>query len=1504
LRHSATSPPARSVALVEHLVLTAVALVPQLCARPGSVTADTKTYLYVDPGRYLRQSLSMWDPTVGLGTVTHQQIGYLFPMGPFFWATHEVGVPTWVAQRLWVASLLFAAGTGVWWLLRRCSVQGPGRIVASLAYLASPYPLQYLGHISVILVAFAALPWVVLLVDKAAASPSWRPIAALALAVAAMGSVNATSALYVGVGPVLWLAWGAATRHFGWASAWRVAWRTALLGGLVSLWWVAGLAVEGGYGLDVLRYTETVQAVSTTSLSSEVVRGLGYWYFYGGDNFGPWVSAMPQFTQQLWLLGIGYGVPVLAVAAAVGTRWRHRSVFVVMALLGTVLAVGAHPITGPSPAGRLLRAVLSSGTVGLALRSTDRATPLVVLALAALLGSGVTAWWRRAPVPGLALGALSAGVVVLSNPALWNGTSVPATFVEAPVASYQQHAAAALDRAGGGPVLGVPGQPFASTFAGTTVDPLWPGLLSRPFVTREQQVMGSLATEDLLYGFDDPVQTGTADPAALAPMARLMGAGDLLLQNDLAFTRYGQPDPAVLWSQLADGGPGLGRPRQFGPRRPAQNRSKVVDEQTYTLAPGVPAVPSLAVLPVDGPRPLVRAEGSARPMIVDGDGTGLGDLAGTGLLAGDPTVLYAGTLDTRRAARRASLGAGATLVVTDSNRRRPFRWDNLQNVAGPTLGAGQPQPADPANHPLDIFPGAPSDAQTTTLVTGVASVSASVSANPFQNLPEDRPVEAIDGNPGTAWQVGPFLDPRGQWWQVRLQSPARAGEVTLVQPQTGRHNQWITAVTLRFDGRAPVHARLGEASRRPGGQRIAFPARTFRTLRVTIDDTSVPRARALTGGLSPVGLAEVELAPPVQAEEQVVMPSDLLRTAGASEREDRVAFVMTRQRVAPALSRADPEAALDRRFSLPSSRTFALTGTARIDTGAPDDTVDRLTGRPGADGTGVTASSSGRLQGDVADTASAALDGDPATVWSSPLGPGEQAGQAITVRLPDPITFDHLDLQVVVDGRHSVPDRLSVATEQGDVAVEVPKLPRRDAPGASVPVTVRFPPLTGRVVTVSVLGIRPLRATDSYTGGRDTLPVALAELGIPGARMAKAPAVMPATCRGDLLQIDGTPVWLEVSGTTAAALSGAGSPVALCGPDSGGLALGPGTHHLVATLGGTSGLDLDQLVLDSAPGGGPEAGDRPGALIPAVPAPAAPPPGGPPPAAGSVPTAQVVRRHATSFDVRLSFPSSEATSSGSGMAPVWLVLGESINSGWQASVAGRSLGPPTLVDGFANGWLVPRAALRPGATLHVALRWAPQRAVDVALVISAAAGALCLAIVLWPRRRRAAPSAGHDGPAVIEVAPSGDDNEPALDVAGALAPGTPGRPWGPAVAVAVATAVIGAVTAGPLVGGALGVTVLGVARARRGRAVVGMLAVSAMIGTAVAMVVIEAVGSYPGDGRWASHFEAAALLTWLALVLVAAEGLVRRARRTRRRRGGDDARRRGSRASPPRSPPS
>ena len=99
-------------------MLAVLAYAPLLAVRPGVVTPDTKTYLYLDPLRFLSQVPFMWNPTVALGTVTHEYIGYLLPMGPFFAVFHLLGVPVWVAQRLWLGSILFAAGAGILYLSR------------------------------------------------------------------------------------------------------------------------------------------------------------------------------------------------------------------------------------------------------------------------------------------------------------------------------------------------------------------------------------------------------------------------------------------------------------------------------------------------------------------------------------------------------------------------------------------------------------------------------------------------------------------------------------------------------------------------------------------------------------------------------------------------------------------------------------------------------------------------------------------------------------------------------------------------------------------------------------------------------------------------------------------------------------------------------------------------------------------------------------------------------------------------------------------------------------------------------------------------------------------------------------------------------------------------------------------------------------------------------------------------------------------------------------------
>ena len=187
--------------------LALVAYVPLLLTAPGRVAADTKTYLYLDPARLLSRAWSMWDPNVGLGTVTHQTIGYLWPMGPWFWLFEELGSPDWVAQRLWVGSLLFAAGAGVVWLLRTLGVRHvPAIVAAALLYELSPYVLHYAARISVILLPWAALPWLVALVQRSLRSPrSWRDPAAFALVVATAGGVNATALVLAGIGPLVWV---------------------------------------------------------------------------------------------------------------------------------------------------------------------------------------------------------------------------------------------------------------------------------------------------------------------------------------------------------------------------------------------------------------------------------------------------------------------------------------------------------------------------------------------------------------------------------------------------------------------------------------------------------------------------------------------------------------------------------------------------------------------------------------------------------------------------------------------------------------------------------------------------------------------------------------------------------------------------------------------------------------------------------------------------------------------------------------------------------------------------------------------------------------------------------------------------------------------------------------------------------------------------------------------------------------------------------------------------
>jgi hypothetical protein len=80
--------------------------------------------------------------------------------------------------------------------------------------------------------------------------------------------------------------------------------------------------------------------------------------------------------------------------------------------------------------------------------------------------------------------------------------------------------------------------------------------------------------------------------------------------------------------------------------------------------------------------------------------------------------------------------------------------------------------------------------------------------------------------------------------------------------------------------------------------------------------------------------------------------------------------------------------------------------------------------------------------------------------------------------------------------------------------------------------------------------------------------------------------------------------------------------------------------------------------------------------------------------------------------------------------PSWLVLAESYNRGWRATCDGRSLGSPSVVDGFGNGWRV-----SPGCS-RVSITFAPQKAVNWGYVIGGLACALLLLLMVVRRPRR------------------------------------------------------------------------------------------------------------------------------------------------------------------------
>ena len=75
----------------------------------------------------------------------------------------------------------------------------------------------------------------------------------------------------------------------------------------------------------------------------------------------------------------------------------------------------------------------------------------------------------------------------------------------------------------------------------------------------------------------------------------------------------------------------------------------------------------------------------------------------------------------------------------------------------------------------------------------------------------------------------------------------------------------------------------------------------------------------------------------------------------------------------------------------------------------------------------MTADASDSLPGCLACDAASAADGNPATAWETPFA--TVGGQWVQFESAKPLTVSKMDLQVVADGRHSLPTSIALQVD-------------------------------------------------------------------------------------------------------------------------------------------------------------------------------------------------------------------------------------------------------------------------------------------------------------------------------------------------------------------------------------------------------------------------------------------------------------------------------------------
>ncbi|MEY2568964.1 MAG: arabinofuranan 3-O-arabinosyltransferase [Actinomycetota bacterium] len=1112
------------------VLFAALALLAVLTNHPGSYVADNRFEQFWSPGRRMLREGFLWDGTRDLGRVREE---FWIGSNAMIAMLRGLGASPALAEHLFHAVLLVTGGAGMVEVMRVFRPRvGAEHVLAGLFFMFSPFSASFLLP-SGLYLPYALAPWLLAaFAHGVRRERPWHWAAVFALVIFSAGTIDLPGVGYAAL-PLIPTA--VYLVHVERTTRWRAVMGWTLVAGVLTLA-VSAIAIAKvamGASAFTRRLAETEAPGNSNVASSwaESWRGLGFWLSYIRDQTGVVRPQTAAYFTSAPLVLLTFAPGCAALFALYRTRWRPRLAFAAMALLSIGVMVGSYN-SHATPYGRLLLAAYRDMPWLGGLRASYKAGAGLAMGVAALFAMGATnvpasllrrsrhQWW---PV------AVAIGLISIVSFPFWTGHLYPQRDrMAGPVPDYWKEALSYLDGNNDGTrVLVLPGATRASYRWGFVGDDIFDALLRRPHVVPAGVPLSNPEAANVVASVARRIGTNEFVPATLAPIARRLGIGTIVVRNDLDWERMRLPRPWLLDAVRND--PGLERIASFG--LPGSNVVAANDKSLVAFAET--KLPPVEIYRIrDAVRP-IRAQRAAPPLLVSGDGDAWAQMASRGLLSSAGVVRYTG--DLTGAASATLLRRGSPVTVTDTNRRRLTLLYGGEPNSSQTLAQGED--IDRPTPQLFPRPGSQSVAWFPSATRVYSSSPASL--NGFE--PAFRAANAFDGNRATAWwTAGGTTQAAGAWLRADLRRPSKVShvEVEIAKPIGAERRP--SRVSIRLSDGSSKSITLVD-----GAGVTDFTSRRTSSVEVRIE--------AVEGsGLAPVGLREIRIKG-LDLQERVQVPDDLFR---AASRSSALTDALSTAPVAYQFERSrkdgfsDEETALRRRFRTAGSRSYRTSGIVRLDSSTSDQVVDAVIGGP------VGAYGSSRADGPLSNRGGSAVDGRLDTGWTADA----KTGTTLTVRFPEKLV-DHIDVVTPASEQYSMVTQVRATV--GSQTILIPLTPTPEcirAPGAPPNALCLMRGLAGITPTsaselkVEVTGVEP------RVDGLVTKPMQIIEVFWDFAGNPPPPADAEAIrgCTDVIATLDQRPLSLRVDATYGQLLRGESVPVTSCSESM----LAPGWHEL------------------------------------------------------------------------------------------------------------------------------------------------------------------------------------------------------------------------------------------------------------------------------------------------------------------------------------------------------